>query len=110
MKPLLESWDKWVNFVLPNNSLFLRLPAMPGSGYVPPHVMNSHVLPYVKRASNYEGVMLWDRFRDDQNGYSAKILSHVLKSPPLMSVTSVSDAIYECVNNAMHRVLPYVAN
>lgn len=110
VKPLLESWDNWVNFVLLNNSLFLRLPATPGSGYVPPHVMNNHVLPYVKRASNYEGVMLWDRFRDDQNGYSGKILSHVLKSPPLMSVTSVSDAIYECVNNALHRVLPYVAN
>ncbi|TKY49707.1 Acidic endochitinase [Spatholobus suberectus] len=106
--PLLASWDKWVNLVLSNNSLFVGVPAAPsaaGSGYIPPEVLNNEVLPYVKKTSNYEGVMLWDRYRDVQYNYSGNILPNVLKSA-LLSVTSVSDAIYECVSAALHRVLP----
>ncbi|XP_020204575.1 hevamine-A [Cajanus cajan] len=109
VKPVLDTWDKWVDSVLPNNSLFLGLPARAGSGYIPPHVLNSHVLPHAKKASNYEGVALWDRQSDRQSDYSGNVLSHVLKSP-LLSVTSVTDAIYECVSKALHGALPYVGS
>ncbi|TKY66396.1 Acidic endochitinase [Spatholobus suberectus] len=104
---LLASWDDWVKLVASNNSLFVGLPAAQsaaGSGYIPPDVLNSEVLAYVKTASNYEGVMLWDRYRDVQYDYSGSILSNVLKSA-LPSVTLVSGAIYECVSKALHRVL-----
>ncbi|KAK7405345.1 hypothetical protein VNO78_06591 [Psophocarpus tetragonolobus] len=102
--PLLNSWDYWVNSVLSNNSLFLGLPATSSAvtGYIPSHVLKHDILPHVKKASNYEGVVLWDRHTDNQNGYSASILFHVLKTP-LISVTSVSDAIYQCVSKVMNR-------
>ncbi|RDX99154.1 hypothetical protein CR513_17834, partial [Mucuna pruriens] len=106
--PVLASWDKWVNLVPSNNSLFVGVPAGESAawlGYIPPDVLNSQVLPYVKQTSNYEGVMLWDRYRDVQYNYSGQILPNVLKSP-LLSVTSVSDVIYERFSLGLHRVLP----
>ncbi|TKY66409.1 Acidic endochitinase [Spatholobus suberectus] len=45
---LLASWDDWVKLVASNNSLFVGLPAAQsaaGSGYIPPDVLNSEVLP-----------------------------------------------------------------
>ncbi|KAL9298056.1 hypothetical protein ACSQ67_023952 [Phaseolus vulgaris] len=99
---LLNSWDEWVKLVPSNNSLFVGLPAASsaGNGFIPAEVLNGEVLPHAKQASNYEGVMLWDRYRDVQNGYSDSILSNVLKSKLPASVGSVSDGIYQSVYKA----------
>ncbi|BAT89464.1 hypothetical protein LR48_Vigan08g025300 [Vigna angularis] len=106
---ILNSWDKWVSLVASNNSLFVGVPAAPsaGNGYISPEVLNTQVLPHVKQAPNYGGVMLWDRYRDLQSGYSNSILSNVIKSKLQVSVASVSDAIYRCVSKALNRVLDY---
>ncbi|CAJ1978460.1 unnamed protein product [Sphenostylis stenocarpa] len=79
---LLNSWDTWVGLVASNNSLFVGLPASTsaGNGFIPAEVMNGEVLPYAKTASNYEGVMLWNRYHDVLNGYSDQILPNVIKS------------------------------
>ncbi|KAE9589089.1 putative chitinase [Lupinus albus] len=95
---LLQSWDKWASLVKSNNSIFLGLPAAEsaaGSGYIPPEVVNSDVLPHIKETSNYGGVMLWDRFRDKDSDFSGKILPYVPKSNVLLqTVTAVSDTIF----------------
>ncbi|XP_061342047.1 acidic endochitinase-like [Gastrolobium bilobum] len=94
---LLESWDDWTSLVLPNNSVFMGLPAAPDAapsgGYIEPEKLISDVLPYIKKASNYGGIMLWDRFHDVQSNYSDKIKPYVPKDV-LQFVTGVSDAIY----------------
>ena len=62
------------------NQIFLGLPAAPGaagSGYIPPDVLTSQVLPSIKSSSKYGGVMLWDRYFDLQNGYSNAIKGSV---------------------------------
>lgn len=109
-KPVLDSWDKWASLVLPNNSLFLGLPAGPdaaGYGYMTPEVVIAEVLPHIKKTSNYGGVMLWDRFRDVTNDFSGKILPYVSKPPVLLrSATTVLDAIFDCVSAALHSILP----
>ncbi|CAK9176957.1 unnamed protein product [Ilex paraguariensis] len=73
---LLASWNQWTS--VPSNQIFLGLPAAPaaaGSGYIPPDVLISQVLPYIKTASKYGGVMLWSRYYDD--GYSSAIIDSV---------------------------------
>lgn len=105
---LLASWDDWAQLVAANNSLFVGLPAAQSaaiSGYLPPEVLVSEVLPHVKETENYGGLMLWDRYRDLQFDYSGAVLQNVIKSP-LRFVTFVSDPLYECVATALHRVLP----
>ncbi|XP_014493495.1 hevamine-A-like [Vigna radiata var. radiata] len=106
---ILNSWDRWVSLVASNNSLFVGVPAAPsaGDGYISPEDLNTKVLPHAKQAPNYGGVMLWDRYRDLQNGYSNRILPNVIKSKLQVSVASVSDAIYRCVSKALNRVLDY---
>ncbi|KAJ0098815.1 hypothetical protein Patl1_20277 [Pistacia atlantica] len=51
--------------------------AAAGSGYIPPNVLNSQILPEIKKSANYGGVMLWSKFYDDQNGYSSTIKASV---------------------------------
>ncbi|CAL0320490.1 unnamed protein product [Lupinus luteus] len=106
---LLQSWDKWASLVKSNNSIFLGLPAAESAartGYIPPEIVNSEVLPHIKEASNYGGVMFWDRYRDKEADFSGKIVSNVLKSNVfLQTVTAVSDTIYECVSAALNRIL-----
>ncbi|KAJ0931776.1 putative chitinase [Helianthus annuus] len=56
------------------------LPASPtaaGSGYIPVGDLTSKVLPAIKGSAKYGGVMLWDKYYDDQTGYSSSIKSHV---------------------------------
>ncbi|CAJ1978469.1 unnamed protein product [Sphenostylis stenocarpa] len=82
-KPLLDSWDNWVNLVASNNSLFLALPTDSSeeeSGFVEPDVVNLEVLPHVKKATNYGGVILYNRYRDIVRNFSGEILPNVLKS------------------------------
>ncbi|KAK7271910.1 hypothetical protein RJT34_28180 [Clitoria ternatea] len=73
---LVRSWNQWTTS-LQGAKVFLGLPAAsevaPASGYVPADVLVSEVLPAVKKAANYGGVMLWDRYYDMKSGYSASI-------------------------------------
>ncbi|KAK4415642.1 Acidic endochitinase [Sesamum alatum] len=60
--------------------IFLGLPAAPaaaGSGFIPADVLTSEVIPAIKGSSKYGGVMLWDKYYDDQSGYSAAIKNNV---------------------------------
>ncbi|CAJ1975488.1 unnamed protein product [Sphenostylis stenocarpa] len=102
---LFSLWDDWTSYVLPNNTVFLGLKAAPGDCYIPPWFLIDVVLPYVKQASNYGGVMLWGRAGDVQNNYSDEIKDYVPKDA-LRFVTAVSDAIYEGVCAAFHHILP----
>ncbi|KAE9589090.1 putative chitinase [Lupinus albus] len=105
---LLQSWDKWASLVKSNNSIFLGLPAAEsaaGSGYIPPEVVISDVLPHIKETSNYGGVMLWDRFRDKDSDFSGKILPYVPKSNVLLqTVTAVWEGLFYCVSATLHRI------
>ncbi|TXG71065.1 hypothetical protein EZV62_006000 [Acer yangbiense] len=73
---LLESWERWASSVVVGK-LFMGLPATDGSGYVPPEVLVSEVLPVIKKSEKYGGVMLWSRFQDVNNGYSDSIVNSV---------------------------------
>ncbi|KAE8716229.1 Acidic endochitinase [Hibiscus syriacus] len=76
---LLNSWNRWTSSINAGN-IFLGLPAAPAaatSGYVPTNVLTSRILPVIKRSSKYGGVMLWNKFYDDRNSYSASILASV---------------------------------
>ncbi|XP_040994473.1 acidic endochitinase-like [Juglans microcarpa x Juglans regia] len=73
---LKSYWNQWNT--IQAGQIFLGLPAAPeaaGSGYIPPDVLNSDVLPSIKSSSKYGGVMLWSRNYD--NGYSATIKNNV---------------------------------
>lgn len=75
---LLISWKEWTSSVLANNSVFLGVPASSdtsdvSSGYIPPEVLISDIVPTIKKASNYGGVMIWDRYYDKQTNFSGKI-------------------------------------
>ncbi|KAI3792989.1 hypothetical protein L1987_35601 [Smallanthus sonchifolius] len=75
---LLARWNEWTQ--LNTNQIFLGLPAAAGaasSGYIPPDVLTSQVLPSIKSSPKYAGVMLWNRFYDQQNGYSDAIKSSI---------------------------------
>lgn len=76
---LVRSWNRWTSTVNAGK-IFLGLPAAPaaaGSGYIPPNVLTSQILPVIKSSAKYGGVMLWSKFYDDRNGYSASIVNSV---------------------------------
>nr|P23472.2 RecName: Full=Hevamine-A; Includes: RecName: Full=Chitinase; Includes: RecName: Full=Lysozyme; Flags: Precursor [Hevea brasiliensis]CAA07608.1 chitinase [Hevea brasiliensis] len=77
---IINSWNRWTTSINAGK-IFLGLPAAPeaaGSGYVPPDVLISRILPEIKKSPKYGGVMLWSKFYDDKNGYSSSILDSVL--------------------------------
>lgn len=72
---LISSWGTWTSSVQAAN-IFMGLPASSdaaGSGYIPPDVLTSQVLPAIKGSAKYGGIMLWNRYYDVQNGYSAAV-------------------------------------
>lgn len=76
---LLNSWNLWTTS-MNEGLIFMGLPAAPqaaGSGYMPPDVLASQVLPVIKRSSKYGGVMFWSRFYDGRTGYSSSIIDSV---------------------------------
>ncbi|KAJ4705906.1 Acidic endochitinase [Melia azedarach] len=76
---LISSWNRWASSIS-SGKLLLGLPAAPaaaGSGYIPPDVLTSQILPEIKKSTKYGGVMLWSKFFDDQNGYSSSIKASV---------------------------------
>ena len=77
---LLKAWDKWTSNV-PKSLIFLGLAADKGmEGYIEPEDLKSEVLPIVKKASNYGGVMIWDRYFDIKNNYTLQIKDSVPKT------------------------------
>ncbi|GMH18337.1 hypothetical protein Nepgr_020178 [Nepenthes gracilis] len=73
---LLSAWNQWTSSQA--NVVFLGLPASTdaaSSGYIPPDVLISQVLPSIKASSKYGGVMLWSKYYD--NGYSSAIKDSV---------------------------------
>ncbi|KAJ0098568.1 hypothetical protein Patl1_20283 [Pistacia atlantica] len=78
-KNLIASWKKW-NSSLKGGKLFLGLPAArnaAGSGYVPPKVLTSQILPVIKKYKKYGVVMLWSKYFDKITGYSSAIKKSV---------------------------------
>ncbi|XP_042481537.1 acidic endochitinase-like [Macadamia integrifolia] len=76
---LLSSWRKWTSSV-PATKIFMGLPAASmaaGSGFIPANVLNSQVLPVIKTSAKYGGVMLWNKYYDDETGYSNSIKNNV---------------------------------
>ncbi|KAI4348026.1 hypothetical protein L6164_008789 [Bauhinia variegata] len=63
---LLNSWQTWIT--LSDKLVFMGLPASPdatgGSGYVEPNALKRDILPAVKQAPNYGGILLFDRAED----------------------------------------------
>ncbi|PON96920.1 Endo-beta-N-acetylglucosaminidase [Trema orientale] len=76
---LLSSWNRWTTSIKAGR-IFLGLPAAPaaaGSGYIPPNVLTSQILPVIQKSPKYGGVMLWSKYFDDQTGYSSTIIQSV---------------------------------
>ncbi|KAL3653589.1 hypothetical protein CASFOL_003270 [Castilleja foliolosa] len=78
---LLKSWSGWASYLdkySKNTKLFLGLPAAPeaaGSGYIPPEILTTVIIPKINCSRNYGGVMLWSKYWDEKNdNYSDKIL------------------------------------
>ncbi|KAK9280228.1 hypothetical protein L1049_013915 [Liquidambar formosana] len=73
---LKNAWNQWTT--IKAGQIFLGLAAAPGaagSGYIPPDVLVSQVLPSIKASPKYGGVMLWSKQYD--NGYSSTIKPNV---------------------------------
>ncbi|XP_010924795.1 hevamine-A-like [Elaeis guineensis] len=76
---LTSAWSTWISSVTATN-FFLGLPASPdaaGSGYITPDVLTSQVLPAIEGTAKYGGIMLWSRYFDVVNNYSANVKSSV---------------------------------
>ncbi|GLT59009.1 hypothetical protein SLA2020_318580 [Shorea laevis] len=74
-----NSWNQWTSSIQARQ-FFVGLPAShaaAGNGYVPIDILISQVLPFTKKSAKYGGVMLWNKYEDDQTGYSSKIKSSV---------------------------------
>ncbi|XP_019458282.1 PREDICTED: G-type lectin S-receptor-like serine/threonine-protein kinase CES101 isoform X1 [Lupinus angustifolius] len=77
---IVNAWNKWTTS-LKGAKIFLGLPADPtaaATGYVPPDVLTSKVLPMINKSPNYGGLMLWSRYYDKMSGYSTEIQVSVL--------------------------------
>ncbi|XP_057774271.1 acidic endochitinase-like [Salvia miltiorrhiza] len=73
---VLARWNQWA--AVPGGQVFMGVPASTaaaGTGYIPPDVLNSQVLPVIKASQKYGGVMVWNRFFDQS--YSAAILPNI---------------------------------
>ncbi|KAJ4787627.1 Acidic chitinase [Rhynchospora pubera] len=76
---LTNSWNTWTTNVNATY-IFMGLPASTnktGSGYIPPSLLVSQVLPMAKNSSKYGGIMLWNRYYDLQSNYSNQVLDSV---------------------------------
>ncbi|GLU21197.1 hypothetical protein SLE2022_373510 [Rubroshorea leprosula] len=76
---IVSSWNQWTS-AINAGKIFLGLPASPeaaGSGYIPPNVLTTQIIPVINKSAKYGGVMLWSKYYDDKNGYSASIVNSV---------------------------------
>ncbi|XP_006644559.1 acidic endochitinase-like [Oryza brachyantha] len=78
---LLDAWARWTSAVPAPADVFMGLPAertaATNGGYIDADTLLSQVLPTVKGAANYGGVMLWDRWRDTTARYGEKLQGNV---------------------------------
>ncbi|XP_008791482.1 hevamine-A-like [Phoenix dactylifera] len=76
---LTSAWNTWISSVTAT-SFFLGLPASPDAapsgGYIPPDVLISQVLPAIQ-GPKYGGIMIWSRYYDVLNNYSATVKNSV---------------------------------
>ncbi|CAL9768875.1 unnamed protein product, partial [Musa acuminata subsp. burmannicoides] len=85
----VQVWNQWVSVNV--SKVFLGLPASPeaaGSGYVSPDVLVNKVLPLVNGSEKYGGIMLWNRYFDLTNNYSARVKDYVCPDRRLYSIAS----------------------
>lgn len=76
--------------------------AAPSSGYIPQDYYHlSNVLPHIIQSYNYGGIVIWDRFHDDENSYDKQIEEHV-KRHALQFVTQVFKAIERFVSASLN--------
>ena len=76
---LLKAWATWASKV-PESLIFLGLTADKDLiGYIDPDVVNFEILPKVKKASNYGGVVIRDRSYDRKKIYTPQIRHSVPK-------------------------------
>ncbi|KAK2650164.1 hypothetical protein Ddye_017653 [Dipteronia dyeriana] len=70
-----NSWNQWTSSIKADKFYvgLLASREAAGDGYVPTNVLISKELPFVKSNSKYGGIMLWDKYNDDQSGYSSKV-------------------------------------
>ncbi|CAL9131063.1 unnamed protein product [Musa textilis] len=83
----VQVWNQWTSTNV--SKVFLGLPASPqaaGSGYVAPDGLINNVLPLIKGSEKYGGIMLWSRYYDVLNNYSAQVKDYVC--PNDLSFTS----------------------
>ncbi|KAI4313437.1 hypothetical protein L6164_026420 [Bauhinia variegata] len=68
---LFRTWNTWSSDIPSNSVLFLGLSASDNAvlngGYIKPEALKNDGLPTIKQASNYGGVMLWNRYYDVLN-------------------------------------------
>ena len=79
---LQGAWNTWTGSVKVSGSFYLGVPASnskdnAGSGYISPADLTSVVLPGVQAASNYGGIMVWDRYHDVQSSFSTQVKGSV---------------------------------
>ncbi|KAG6656042.1 hypothetical protein CIPAW_05G259300 [Carya illinoinensis] len=67
--------DRFIGIAL--NTSLLATPQVAGSGYIPPDVLTSQILPIIRKSRKYGSVMFWSKYYDDQTGYSSTILKSV---------------------------------
>ncbi|CAO2206955.1 unnamed protein product [Urochloa humidicola] len=74
-----DEWGKWAA-AYPFTKIYVGVPASPaaaGNGYTAPAALRGAVLPVAQKATNYGGVMVWDRYFDKRSNYSASIKNWV---------------------------------
>ncbi|RCV39703.1 hypothetical protein SETIT_8G244400v2 [Setaria italica] len=72
-------WAKWAA-AYPFTKIYVGVPASPQAaetGYKDPAALRRAVVPVAQKASNYGGVMIWDRYFDKRSNYSGSIKSWV---------------------------------
>ncbi|CAJ1952994.1 unnamed protein product [Sphenostylis stenocarpa] len=74
---LFNEWNIWTKNV-PNSLIFLGLVATEEiAGYIDYFPLIDDVLPIVRQASNYGGIMIWNRYYDKSTYYSSVIRNDV---------------------------------
>jgi len=79
--------------------------AAPSSGYIPQDYLLSNGLPHIIQSYNYGGIVIWDRFHDDENSYGKQINEHV-EQPALRFVTQVFKVMVRFVSASLNVMFP----
>ncbi|KAF9618556.1 hypothetical protein IFM89_002251 [Coptis chinensis] len=94
---LIDSWNRWAS-TIPAKKIFMGLPAAPGaagSGFMPPNVLTNEVLPIIRTYRKFGGVMLWNKYFDDQSNFSSNILNRVNLLPSVYPHQEVASSLLQ---------------